>query len=122
MCWWRSGGRNKAPSHLHPIANRPPPHSGIFGAWGHVDDYGIETLRAEAPLHAASTPAAEAVLAAVYRNDVGESNEVMACTPDSDCGEGSYQIYPEDAALRGPSSLRSERGLGERPPMGGMLY
>jgi hypothetical protein len=43
--------------------------------------YAIETLRAEAPLHAASTPAAEAVLAAGYRNDVGESNEAMACTP-----------------------------------------
>ena len=43
--------------------------------------YAIETLRAEAPLHAASTPAAEAVLAAGYCNDVGESNEAMACTP-----------------------------------------
>ena len=43
--------------------------------------YAIETLRAEAPLHAASTPAVEAVLAAGYRNDVGQSNEPMACTP-----------------------------------------
>jgi hypothetical protein len=43
--------------------------------------YAIEALRAEAPLHAAFTPAAEAVLAAEYRNDVAESNEVMACTP-----------------------------------------
>jgi hypothetical protein len=43
--------------------------------------YAVETLRAEAPLHAASTPTAEAVLAAGYRNDVGESNEATACTP-----------------------------------------
>jgi hypothetical protein len=43
--------------------------------------YAIGTLRAEAPLHAASIPSAEAVLAAGYRNDVGESNEAMACTP-----------------------------------------
>ena len=43
--------------------------------------YAIETLRAEAPLHAASTPAVEAVLAAGYGNDGGESNEAMACTP-----------------------------------------
>jgi hypothetical protein len=43
--------------------------------------YAIETLRDEAPLHAASTPAFEAVLAAGYRNDEGESNEAMACTP-----------------------------------------
>jgi hypothetical protein len=42
---------------------------------------GIETLRAEAPLHAASTPGVGAVLAAGYGNDVGESNEAMACTP-----------------------------------------
>jgi hypothetical protein len=41
----------------------------------------IDTLRAEAPLHAASTPALEAVLAAGYRNDVGESNRPMACPP-----------------------------------------
>jgi hypothetical protein len=43
--------------------------------------YAIETLRAEAPLHAASTPVAEAVLAAGYGNDVGESKKAMACTP-----------------------------------------
>jgi hypothetical protein len=43
--------------------------------------YAFETLRAEAPLHAASTPAVEAVLASGYGNDVGESNEAMACTP-----------------------------------------
>ena len=43
--------------------------------------YAIETLLAEAPLHATSTPAVEAVLAAGYRNDVGESNKAMACTP-----------------------------------------
>jgi hypothetical protein len=43
--------------------------------------YAIETLRAEAPLHAASTPASEAVLATGYRNDIGKSNEAMACTP-----------------------------------------
>ena len=43
--------------------------------------YAIETLRAEAPLHAASIPAIEAVLVAGYRNDVRESNEPMARTP-----------------------------------------
>jgi hypothetical protein len=43
--------------------------------------YAIEPLRAEAPLHAASTPAVEAFLAAGYRNDIGESNGAMACTP-----------------------------------------
>jgi hypothetical protein len=43
--------------------------------------YAIEPLRAEACLHATSTPGVEAVLAAGYRNDVGESNEAMACTP-----------------------------------------
>jgi hypothetical protein len=43
--------------------------------------YAMEALRAEAPLHAASTPSVEAVLAAGYRNDIGESNEAMACTP-----------------------------------------
>ena len=32
--------------------------------------YAVEPLRAEAPLHAASTPGVEAVLAAGYRNDV----------------------------------------------------
>jgi hypothetical protein len=34
----------------------------------------IETLRDEAPLHAASTPPVEAVLAAGYDDDVGEFN------------------------------------------------
>jgi hypothetical protein len=43
--------------------------------------YAIETLRAEDPPHASSTPGVETVLAAGYRNDVGESNEGMACTP-----------------------------------------
>jgi hypothetical protein len=42
--------------------------------------YAIETLRTEAPLHAASTPGVEAVLAAEYGTDVGETNEAMACT------------------------------------------
>jgi hypothetical protein len=46
-----------------------------------VIGYAIETLRDEAPLHATSTPGVEAVLAAGYRNNVGESNEGMACTP-----------------------------------------
>ena len=43
--------------------------------------YAIRTLRNEAPLHAASTPAMEAVLAAGYDNHAGEFNEAMACTP-----------------------------------------
>jgi hypothetical protein len=43
--------------------------------------YAIETLRDEAPLHAASTAAVEAVLAAGYGNDVSESHEAMARTP-----------------------------------------
>jgi hypothetical protein len=46
-----------------------------------VIGYAIGTLRDEVPLHAASTPAVEAVLAAGYGNDVGESNEAIACTP-----------------------------------------
>jgi hypothetical protein len=41
----------------------------------------IETLRAEVSLHAASTPAVEAALVVGYGNDVGESNETMACNP-----------------------------------------
>jgi hypothetical protein len=43
--------------------------------------HAIDTLRAEAPLHAASTPAAEPVLASGICNDLGESNEAMASTP-----------------------------------------
>jgi hypothetical protein len=46
-----------------------------------VIGYAIKTLRAEAPLYAAFTPAVEVVLAAAYRNDVDESKEAMACTP-----------------------------------------
>jgi hypothetical protein len=68
--------------------------------------YAIETLRAEAPLHATSTPGVEAVLAAGRRSR------------DSDCSEGLWRFYPEDAALRRTSSLHSERRLGKRPPMG----
>jgi hypothetical protein len=49
--------------------------------WVMFIGYGIEGFRAEAPLHAASTPCVEAVLAAEYRNDEGESNEAMAYTP-----------------------------------------
>jgi len=37
--------------------------------------YAIETLRDEAPLHAASTPPVKAVLAAGYGHDLGEFNE-----------------------------------------------
>jgi hypothetical protein len=70
-------------------------------------DYAIETLRAEAPLHAASTPGVEAVLAAGYGNDVGESNEAMACTPRLGLHRGLWWFYPKDAALRRTSSLRS---------------
>ena len=38
--------------------------------------YAIGTLRYEAPLHAASTPLVEAVLAAGYGHDVGDLNRV----------------------------------------------
>ena len=43
--------------------------------------HAIETLRAEAPLHAASTSGVEAVLAAGYDNSAGECHEGMPCTP-----------------------------------------
>jgi hypothetical protein len=41
----------------------------------------IEPLRDEAPLHAASTPSFDAVLAAGYDNAVSASNEAGVCTP-----------------------------------------
>jgi hypothetical protein len=66
--------------------------------------YAIDTLRAEAPLHAASTPAAEAVLAAGSRSrDSGGIATILVNpmrpwpvpplsrdprTRDSDCGKG----------------------------------
>ena len=43
--------------------------------------HALETLRGEAPLHAASTPPVDAALAVGYDNDVGEYNEAIACTP-----------------------------------------
>jgi hypothetical protein len=49
--------------------------------------YAIETLRAEAPLHAASTPAAEAVLAAVPGARESGSPHIFAC-------HGSCTGYP----------------------------
>ena len=48
--------------------------------------YAIETLRDDAPLHAASTPHVEAALTAGYGHDVGEFNEVCYVPRDSDCG------------------------------------
>jgi hypothetical protein len=42
--------------------------------------YALATLRDEAPLHAASTPAMEAAFAAAHNNDVREFNESMKCT------------------------------------------
>jgi hypothetical protein len=96
--------------------------------------YAIETLRDEAPLHAASTPAAGAVLAAGRRSRDSGGTATMLANPmspchvppmsrdprtrDSDCGEGLCWFYPEDAAWRRTSSLRSERTSGQRPPMG----
>jgi hypothetical protein len=67
--------------------------------------YAIETLRAEVPLNAASTPAVEAVLAAGYGNDVGESNKAMARTPR--------------LGLQQTSSFRSERRSCKRSAGGG---
>ena len=84
--------------HFHSVL-KPRPLGGVMNI-----GYALETLRDEAPLHAASTPAAKAVLAAGYRNDVGESNEAVACTPR--------------LGLQQTSSLRSERRSGKRPPMG----
>ena len=84
--------------------------------------YTIETLRAEAPLHAASTPAAEAVLAAGYRNDVGESNEAMACTPRLGLPQAFRGVMSEDAACRGTSSLCHEIKMCKRPPSGSDKY
>jgi hypothetical protein len=85
--------------------------------------YAIETLRAEAPLHAASTPAVEAVLAAGRRSRQSGGTATMLVNPmrlwhvpplsrdprtrDSDCSEGLWRFYPEDTALRGTSSLCS---------------
>jgi hypothetical protein len=43
--------------------------------------YVIGTLRAEAPLHAASTPSLDAVLAAGYDKAVVTSNEARGCIP-----------------------------------------
>jgi hypothetical protein len=58
--------------------------------------YAIETLRAEAPLHAASTPGVEAVLAAGRKSRDSGGTATMWVNPtrsrhvprDSDCGEG----------------------------------
>jgi hypothetical protein len=55
---------------------KPRPLGGVMNI-----GYALETLRDEAPLHAASTPAAKAVLAAGYDNAVGASNEARASTP-----------------------------------------
>ena len=55
---------------------KPRPMGGVM-----FIGYAIETLRDEAPLHAASTPTVEAVLAAGYDYAVGASNEAMVCTP-----------------------------------------
>jgi hypothetical protein len=63
--------------------------------------YAIETLRAKAPLHAASTPVAEAVLAAGYRNDVCESIEPMACTPRLGLQQGFVLILSGRCGIAG---------------------
>jgi hypothetical protein len=42
--------------------------------------YAVEPLRAEGPLHAASTPSLDAVLAAAYDNAVVAFNEAGVCT------------------------------------------
>jgi hypothetical protein len=46
-----------------------------------------ESLRAEAPLHAASTPPVEAVLTAGYDNVAGASTEPWDVPRESDCSE-----------------------------------
>jgi hypothetical protein len=58
--------------------------------------YPMETLRDETPLHAASTPAAEAVLVAGRRSRDSGGTAMMLVNPmrpwlltrDSDCSEG----------------------------------
>ena len=55
-------------SQMHSLL-KPHPYGGIMSTGS-----AIETLRDEAPLHAASTPPVEAVLAAGYGHDVGEFN------------------------------------------------
>jgi hypothetical protein len=72
--------------------------------------YAIETLRDEVPLHAASTPAVEAVLAAGYGNDVGESNEAMACPPRLGLLRGFVLIISERYGIAANliPSLRTE--------------
>jgi hypothetical protein len=83
--------------------------------------YGIDPLRDEAPLHAASTPAAEAVLAAGYRNDVGESNEAMACTPRLGLQQGFVVGLSGRCGIAENliPSLRTEIGL--KAPYGGQI-
>jgi hypothetical protein len=81
--------------------------------WGLVFiGYAIETPRAEAPLHAVSTPDVGAVLAAEYGNDVGESNEAMARTP------AVPKSKDPRLGLQRTSCVRSERRSGQKPPMG----
>jgi hypothetical protein len=88
--------------------------------------YAIEPLRAEAPLHAASTLAVGAVLAAGRISRDSGGTATMWANPmrpwhvprDSDCGECLWRFCPEDAALRRTSSLRFEPGAAVRPPMG----
>jgi hypothetical protein len=67
----------------------------------------VEPLRAEAPLHAASTPSIEAVLAAAHSKDAAKSNKRSHVLRDSDCTKDLCTFYPKDAALRRTSSLRS---------------
>ena len=43
--------------------------------------YAVKPLRDEAPLHAASTPSVDTVLAVGYDNDVDASNKAMECIP-----------------------------------------
>jgi hypothetical protein len=63
--------------------------------------YAIDTLRAEAPLHATSTPAVKAVLAAGYRIDVGEFNEAVACTPPRGLQRGFVAVLSGRCGISG---------------------
>jgi hypothetical protein len=85
--------------------------------------YTMETLRAEAPLHAASTPAVEAVLAAGRRSRDSGGTATMLVNPmrpwhvphDSDCSK------PHPFALNGDQVKGAPKaGQVSKPrPMGG---
>ena len=64
-------------------------------------DYAIETLWDEAPLHAASTPPVEAVLAAGYSHDVGELIRVRNISQGMEGGCDMNWEYPYGQVFRG---------------------